>query len=372
LLASEIIRRVREIQVRTGRQVADVLAGEYVSVFKGGGIEFEEVRPYVPGDDIRSIDWNVTARTGEPFVKRYVEERQLTLMLVADVSASQEFGSAGRSKREATAELCALLAFSAIRNDDKVGLALFHGDIETFIPPRKGQKHALRVVREVLAHEDSGNGARRARRRTRNADATGGGTGSEPAASTVAEATKARTGMAARTDSIVDAARNRPARGAASARWLSGLFRRRLRRLRAANQDTSIARAMEFVLSVNKRRSVVFVVSDFLDENFERALMTANAKHDVIAVLVTDPHELDVPNVGMVALADAESGRTALYDTGSGAFRRELARMARTRVESLEKRLRSVGIDFIHVDAAGDPVDPLVRFFRMREKRMRR
>ena len=133
MLTSEILRRVREIQVRTGRQVADVLAGEYVSVFKGRGMEFDEVRPYVPGDDVRSIDWNVTARTGEPYIKRYVEERQLTIMLMADVSASQDFGSTTRSKREATAELCALLAFSSTRNDDKVGLALFHGDIEQYI-----------------------------------------------------------------------------------------------------------------------------------------------------------------------------------------------------------------------------------------------
>ncbi|MCH2128026.1 MAG: DUF58 domain-containing protein, partial [Pirellulaceae bacterium] len=152
MLARDIIRRVREIQVRTGRQVADVLAGQYVSVFKGRGIEFDEVRPYIPGDDVRTIDWNVTARMGEPFVKRYVEERQLTLMLLADISASQDFGSASRSKREATAELCALLAFSAIHNDDKVGLTLFHGGIEQYIPARKGQKHALRVVREVLTH----------------------------------------------------------------------------------------------------------------------------------------------------------------------------------------------------------------------------
>ena len=159
MLAREILQRVREIQVRTGRQVADVLAGEYVSVFKGRGIEFDEVRPYVPGDDVRSIDWNVTARTGEPFVKRYVEERQLTLMLMADVSASQDFGSAERSKREVTAELCALLAFSATRNDDKVGLTLFHSDVETYIPPRKGQRHALRVVREVLAHGSETAGA---------------------------------------------------------------------------------------------------------------------------------------------------------------------------------------------------------------------
>ena len=143
MLAKEVIQRVREIQVRTGRQVADVLAGQYVSVFKGRGIEFDEVRPYVPGDEIRTIDWKVTARLGEPYVKRFVEERQLTLMLMADISASQDFGSLTRSKREVAAELCALLAFSATFNDDKVGLTLFHGGIEQYIPARKGQKHAL-------------------------------------------------------------------------------------------------------------------------------------------------------------------------------------------------------------------------------------
>src|SRR3954465_14925884 len=152
MLPAEIAQAVKRIQFVTGRHVSDVMAGAYLSVFKGRGVEFEEVRPYVPGDDVRSIDWNVTARTGEPYVKRYVEERQLTLLLMADVSASQDFGSSSRSKREAAAELCALLAFSAIKNDDKVGLVLFHGDVEQYIPPRKGQKHALRVVREVLAH----------------------------------------------------------------------------------------------------------------------------------------------------------------------------------------------------------------------------
>ena len=151
MLPAEIVSQVRRIQLRTGRQVADVLAGAYVSVFKGRGVEFDEVRPYVAGDDVRTIDWNVTARMGAPYVKRYVEERQLTVLLVVDMSASLDFGSAGRSKREAAVELSALLAFSAIYNDDKVGLLLFHGDVEQFIPPRKGQKHALRVVREVLA-----------------------------------------------------------------------------------------------------------------------------------------------------------------------------------------------------------------------------
>ncbi|MCG6859983.1 MAG: DUF58 domain-containing protein [Chromatiaceae bacterium] len=334
MLAKEIIRRVREIQVRTGRQVADVLAGEYVSVFKGGGIEFDEVRPYLPGDDVRSIDWNVTARSGQPYVKRYVEERQLTLMLMADVSASQDFGSVTRSKREAAAEFCALIAFSAIRNDDKVGLLLFHGGIEHYIPPRKGQKHALRVVRQVLAHGEE--------------------------APEFHQETASGSGLRARL------------------RRLGGLLRRDAglplggRRLRPARQSTDIEQAVEFLRSVIKRRAVCFLVSDFLDADFERTLTAANRKHDVIAVLITDPRELSVPSIGLVALQDAESGRTRLYDTGSTAFRRELEQAARERVAILERRLRARGIDFIHIDAAGSVVDPLVRFFRMRERRMRR
>ncbi len=396
MLASEIIRRVKEIQVRTGRQVADVLAGEYVSVFKGGGVEFDEVRPYVPGDDVRSIDWNVTARTGEPYVKRYVEERQLTLMLMADVSASQDFGSATRSKREAAAELCALLAFSAIRNDDKVGLVLFHGGIEQFIPPRKGQKHALRVVREVLAHgegtpeEEAGRakGAAGATRRLGGAAAaTGRSRAQTPAAGT----------ESGRTDSVGDGADNEasgqprsmgPGLVEASRRKREsggdGIFARALaavssafgsnrgRRLRSARQATDVAGAMRFLLSVSKRKTVCFVVSDFLDEGFEQALLTANQKHDVIAVLISDPRELEMPDVGLVALEDAETGRARLYDTGSAAFRQTLEEDAARRVAALEHRLRSSGIDFIHIDAAGSVVDPLVKFFRMRERRMRR
>jgi uncharacterized protein (DUF58 family) len=316
MLAREILRRVREIQVRTGRQVADVLAGEYVSVFKGRGIEFDEVRPYVPGDDVRTIDWNVTARTGEAYVKRYVEERQLTLMLMADVSASQDFGSGSRSKREATAELCALLAFSATRNDDKVGLTLFHGGIEQYIPPRKGQKHALRVVREVLAHDPDGAIA-----------------------------------------PIADGSR---------------FWRARFRRPRRPREATDVGKAMEFLLSVGKRRTICFVVSDFLDEGYEHALVTANQRHDVIAVLVTDPCELDLPGVGLVSLRDAETGETRLFDTGSAEFRRRVHADAEARVRGLEHRFRSAGIDFIHIDASGSVVDPLVKFFRMRERRSRR
>jgi len=317
--AREILQRVREIQIRTGRQVADVLAGEYVSVFKGRGVEFDEVRPYIPGDDVRTIDWNVTARMGAPYVKRYVEERQLTLMLMADVSSSQDFGSAQRSKREVTAELCALLAFSAIRNDDKVGLTLFHGGIEQYIPPRKGQKHALRVVREVLTH------------------------GAEAPET---QPPKSRAGFAQRL-----------------AGW---------RRPRGPREATDIGKAMEFLLSVGARRSICFVVSDFLDAGFERALVTANQKHDVIAVLVTDPRELALPAVGLVTLRDAESGVARVYDTASAAFRDGMAAQSEARVRSLRHRLRASGVDFIHIDAAGSVVDPLVRFFKMRERRSRR
>lgn len=333
---AEILRRVREIQVRTGRQVADVLAGEYVSVFKGRGIEFDEVRPYVPGDDVRTIDWNVTARMGAPYIKRYVEERQLTLMLMADVSASQDYGSGSRSKREATAELCALLAFSATKSDDKVGLALFHGAIEQFIPPRKGQRHALRVVREVLAHgTDGAEGAR-------------------------SEADSARPSLPARAGTAFGRALERLGRSPSA------------RRPRVPREATDLRQALEFVMRVTKRRTICFVVSDFLDAGYEKALVAANRKHDVIAVLVTDPAERALPDVGLVSLRDAETGETRVVDTGAARFRESVAPRLAERARRLEHRFRSLGIDFIHVDAAGDVVEPLVRFFRMREKRGRR
>ena len=317
MLPREVIRRVREIQVRTGRQVADVLAGQYVSVFKGRGIEFEEVRPYIPGDDVRTIDWNVTARIGEPYVKRYVEDRQLTLMVMADVSASQDFGSEGRSKRDATAELSALLAFSATLNDDKIGLALFHGGIEQYIPARKGQRHSLRVIREVLAH---GNVETQETRKSR--------------------------------------------------RWLP--FGRRRAWWRTERQATNIAGAMQFLMSVTSRKTICFVISDFLSEGFLEAMRSANRKHDVIAVLVTDPKEMEFPNVGLVNLKDSETGRTNQYDTGSTSFRDRIAATATARVEELRRSFGKSGIDFIHIDAQVDVVDPLVKFFRMRAGRMRR
>jgi uncharacterized protein (DUF58 family) len=323
MLPAEIAQAVKRIQFVTGRQVADVMAGAYLSVFKGRGMEFDEVRPYVPGDDVRTIDWNVTARTGEPHVKRFVEERELTVMLLVDVSASQDFGSGRRSKLEAAVELSALLALSAVENGDKVGMLLFHGGPDLYIPPRKGGKHALRIVREVLAR---GKGE--------------------------AE------GVAAR-----------PILPRFVRRW----FRLLQDKARAApRRSTSIAAALEFCRQVLPRRAVLFLISDFLDENYIRVLRHANRKHDVVAALITDPREAYMPPAGLVTLEDAESGRTRLVDTQSPAFRAELARGAALRALALHTNLRATGMDLVVFDAAGSMVDPLLRFFRERERRHRR
>ncbi|MDE0422379.1 MAG: DUF58 domain-containing protein [Gammaproteobacteria bacterium] len=329
MLPAEIVSQVRRIQLTTGRQVADVLAGAYVSVFKGRGVEFDEVRPYVPGDDVRTIDWNVTARVGAPYVKRYVEERQLTVMLLVDMSASLDFGSAHRSKREAAVELSALLAFSAIYNDDKVGLLLFHAGVDEYIPPRKGQKHALRVVREVLARGREETDDARSRRRAQS---------------------WARL----------------PQRLAARFAQL------RQRTGRGTRRATDIALALEFCRRVLPRRAILFLVSDFIDEDYLDVLSNTNRKHDVVAVRVVDPRESAIEGGGLVTLEDAESGDRRLVDTGSNAFREAFRVDAQERVDSLERALSRVGIDLITVDAAHSVVDPLLRFFRMREKRNRR
>ena len=330
MLTSEIVQQVRRLQIRTNRQVADVLAGAYHSVFKGRGVEFDEVRPYVPGDDVRTIDWNVTARVGEPFVKRYVEERQLTVMLLVDVSASQDFGSGKRSKREAAVELSAMLAFSAIENDDKVGLLLFHRDVVEYIPPRKGQKHALRVVREVLAR------------------------GQE--------------------DESVDLLRDRQQRTLASlTRNVKRRFRDLIARTRgSSDRTTDISHALEFCRRVLPRRAVLFLITDFLDDGYQGVLRHANRKHDVVAVRVTDRREREFENAGLLTLQDAESGQTRLVDTGSAQFRGALSKLGEERKEEIDRELRGAKIDTLTIDATRPTLEPLLAFFRMREKRARR
>lgn len=326
MLPAELAREVKRIQFVTGRQVADVMAGAYLSVFKGRGMEFDEVRPYVPGDDVRTIDWNVTARTGEPFVKRYVEERELTVMLVCDVSQSQDFGSGRRSKLEAAVELCALLAMSAVENGDKVGLLLFHGGADVYIPPRKGGKHALRIIREVFARGHD-----------------------QPKAA---------------------APRWSPAE---MPRRVWAWFRGLVDATRATDRRaTSIAAALEFCRKVLPRRAVVFLVSDFLDEGYLDVLRHANRKHDVVAALVTDPRELELPPAGLVTLEDAETGRTRLVDTRSVAFRARAEQDAAARLTRLADGLRASRVDLMRIDAQGSVVDPVLRFFRDRQRRLRR
>ncbi|HET7506229.1 MAG TPA: DUF58 domain-containing protein [Kofleriaceae bacterium] len=359
MLPQEIAQAVKRIQFVTGRQVSDVMAGAYLSVFKGRGMEFDEVRPYVPGDDVRSIDWNVTARTGEPHVKRFVEERELTVMLLVDVSASQDFGSGRRSKLEAAVELSALLAMSAVENGDKVGLLLFHGGADLYIPPRKGGKHALRVVREVLARGEAGSGP-----------GSGPGSGSPDAGPPPG---KPRSQPAASPG-------EEPAPGASPRGALFELprsVRRWFARLAARTRNeprrsTSIAAALEFCRQVLPRRAVLFLISDFLDDGYLQVLRHANRKHDVVAALITDPREATMPASGLVTLEDAETGRRRLVDTRSAAFRAELAMRARDRQDTLRDQLRATGMDLVVFDASGSMVDPLLRFFRERERRLRR
>ena len=329
MLPAEIVQQVKRIQLHTGRPVADVLAGAYHSVFKGRGMEFEEVRPYVPGDDVRTIDWNVTARMGEPYVKRYVEERELTVVLLVDISASLDFGSHERSKREAAVELSALIAFSAINNDDKIGLLLFHGAAEQYIPPRKGQKHALLVIRQLLARGDE----------------NGGGPG-------------------------------RAARGFDPLE-LPRRVLRKFRQLRARTRGepsraTNIAHALEFCRRVLPRKVVLFLISDFLDDGYLDVLRNANRRHDVVCVVVGDRREREMPPTGLIAMADAETGRTRLVDTSSPELREAVSEAARARLEALTTELRASSIDVVRIDATESVVDPLLAFFRMREKRARR
>jgi uncharacterized protein (DUF58 family) len=290
MLSSEQIKAVRKIQIRTSHLVSDLFAGQYQSVFKGRGMEFAEVRHYLPGDDIRTIDWNVTARTGVPHVKRYVEERELTVMLLVDASASTHFGTVKQLKSEMAAELAALFAFSAITNNDKVGLVIFSDRVELAVPPKKGTRHVLRVIREVLSFSPQGHG-------------------------------------------------------------------------------TDIGAALEHLSHVSKRRCVTFVISDFLDARARLALKIANRRHDVIAVVLEDPRDLALPDVGLVELQDAETGERLLVDTGDAHLRREFEQRAEAARRERDRMLRSVDVDAIAVRTDRPYTEALLRFFRMRERR---
>jgi uncharacterized protein (DUF58 family) len=293
MLPREILRQVRRLQLRARRAVEDLLGGEYHSVFKGTGIAFEEVRAYQPGDDVRAIDWNVTARMGQPFIKRYIEERERTLVLAVDCSGSQEFGTSVQAKREVAAELAAVLAFSAIRNNDRVGLIQFSDRIEHALPPRKGTRHVLRLIRDVLFYQPR-------------------------------------------------------------------------------HKGTSLCTGLDHLNRLVRRRAIVFLFSDFLDRDFDRAFQRTARRHDLIAVRVSDPGEADLPTVGLVELEDAETGRRVLIDTTSAPVRSAFEAAALERADSLRRLTRSAGSDLIEVSTDGLHLDALVRFFRLRERRTRR
>ncbi|MFH1045896.1 MAG: DUF58 domain-containing protein [Candidatus Omnitrophota bacterium] len=290
MIPKEILKKIRKIQITTSRIVNDVFAGKYQSVFKGQGMEFYEVREYSPGDEIRSIDWNVTARMGHPFVKKFVEERELTVMLLLDASMSCHFGSVKQLKSQLAAELCSVLAFSAIQNNDKVGLIIFTDRIEKFVPPRKGVRHVLRVIREALYYSPRGVG-------------------------------------------------------------------------------TDIPMALEYLSRVTKRKTIAFVISDFYASGFQKSLTIANRRHDVIGVTITDPREVELPDIGIVRLQDPETQASFFVDTSNRAFRRQYREGALNRRNERKKIFISAHVDNIDIRTDTAYVKELIKFFRMRERK---
>ena len=291
MIPKKILQKVRRIEIKTRGLVNDLFGGEYHSIFKGRGMTFSEVREYNPGDDIRLIDWNVTARTGSPFVKVFEEERELTVFLVVDISASGEFGSGSQLKRDYGAEVASVLGFSAIKNNDKVGLILFSDRVEKYIIPKKGKSHVLRVIRELLY--------------------------------TVPKGSK-----------------------------------------------TSIKVALDYLLKVAKRKCVVFLISDFLDEGYLRSLKIANKKHDLITIQLLDPAELELPDMGLLKVEDPETGETLWIDTSSQKSMKQLRKEIGIKQSNFRKEIKKSGIDLISISTDEDFVDPLMSFFKSRENRI--
>lgn len=288
MIDPQVLAQVRRIEILTGRLVTESLAGEYHSVFKGRGMEFAQVREYVPGDDVRTLDWNVTARTGRPHVRQYTEERELTVAIGVDLSGSQYFGSGGRLKKDAAAELAGVLSLSALQNNDKAGLFLFTDRLEAHYPPRKGRKHVLHLIRETLAHRPAGTG-------------------------------------------------------------------------------TAIGPSLDAMIQVLKRRSVLFLISDFrTDEDLEPALRRAALKHDLIPVVLADRREESLPQAALIEAEDPETGERALLDASSG------WRWAAEHLRRLDAWLLKLGLDAIRLRDDEPVVEPVVRFFRRRARRLRR
>jgi uncharacterized protein (DUF58 family) len=292
MTTAELARAVRNLEITTRKAVTATFAGRYTSAFKGRGMEFDEVREYQSGDDIRSIDWNVSARTGRLHTKRYVEERELTILLLVDLSASGSFGSGERSKNEVAAEVSALLAFTAIRSNDRVGLIVFTDRVEKVIAPRKGSRHVLRLIRDILAFSPR------------------------------------------------------------------------------AEARTSLRAGLQALAAVLKRRAVVFLVSDFQDRGYEALLKTAGRRHDLIAVLLADPREQRLPDVGLIELEDAETGERLLVDSSSPEVRRAWEQAGGEAREALTRLCHGAGIDLIPITLGEEPARILVRFFLARERRL--
>jgi uncharacterized protein (DUF58 family) len=316
MIPKEILKKIRLIELRTNRLVSETLAGQYHSVFKGHGMNFDEVREYQSGDDVRSIDWNVTARMNHPFVKKYVEERELTLMLIVDLSGSGLFGSGNQSKRELAAEIASVLAFSAIRNNDKVGLILFTDVVEKFIPPRKGRRHVLRVIREILYYEPQ--------RR---------GTDLNSALEFLIKVTPHRAIAAVISDFL---GQTRPSRSE---------------------------------INAHLRRKVV--LSDTLSQTSLVTLRQANRRHDVVSVHIVDRYEMELPDLGLLVLKDAETGEVVEINTGDQRKRRAFAERQVKNQKDLQRLFRSAGIDSILLYTDQPYAAALGRFFETREKRRR-
>ena len=290
MLPREILKKVKRIEIRTRGLVDSFFGGEYHSSFKGRGMTFSEVREYQPGDDVRLIDWNVTARSGNPFIKVFEEERELTVFLLVDISSSGSFGSENYLKKTVGAEIASVLGFSAIKNNDKVGLILFSNDIVKYIPPKKGKSHVLRVIRELLYTNSEGRG-------------------------------------------------------------------------------TSIGNALDFVMKVSKRKSVVFLLSDFIDENYWDSLKIVNRKHDFVGIKISDPFEVNFPNVGMLKAEDPETGSVFWIDTSNYSDLKNMNDSNRKKVDSFLNRTKKSGIDIVSISTSNDYIEPLMKFFKKRGKK---